>query len=119
MFDCVNKHSDSAGKLLSTPDESAVTYSRSEANYENLSVRFLLKDKNFGRQYAHVYSSRLAELRPELEKIITSKYGGYIHVSTSAMTWAIMSSFWQGWNASLCIAHEFIMLLTPKRMLDT
>jgi len=40
---------------------------RSETSYENLSDRFVFKDKNFSLQYAHLYFSRLSHHRPLLE----------------------------------------------------
>lgn len=60
---------------MSAPDEDPVTFERSDAEYQNNSDKFILKEKNFTRQYAHVYSARLMELRPELEKVVEKKYG--------------------------------------------
>jgi len=45
---------------------------RSETAYENLSQRFVQKDRNFNLQYAHLYFSRLSQHRPLLENKLKS-----------------------------------------------
>jgi len=75
MFDIVNREPDRSGKLLSSPDDEPVTYTRRDSEYVNNSDKFLLKEKNFTRQYAHVYSARLMELRPVLEEVVKKKFG--------------------------------------------
>jgi len=76
MFDTQKKVSDSSGKLLSEPDGgSGIRITRETAEHDDLSQRFILKDKVFNRQYAHVYSARLAELRPVLEQQVEKKFG--------------------------------------------
>ena len=75
MFDIVNREPDRAGRLLSPPDEQPVTYKRRDSEYVNNSDKFILKEKNFTRQYAHVYSARLMELRPAIEKVVLKKFG--------------------------------------------
>lgn len=37
--------------------------------------RYSVNDKNFQRQYAHIYSERLLNLRPKLEKAVKKVYG--------------------------------------------
>merc|ERR1712038_179306 len=75
MFDTVTKQSETVGKLLSSPENDPVSWARQSAGFENKCDKFILKQKNFTRQYAHVYSARLMELRPELENTVSSKYG--------------------------------------------
>ncbi|ELT96314.1 hypothetical protein CAPTEDRAFT_168965 [Capitella teleta] len=63
-----------AGALLSSPNEPE-TFNRLEADYENLSRKFLTKERTFQRQYAHIYAARLWTQRPGLEKVAKEKWG--------------------------------------------
>ncbi len=69
----------SAGGLLSEPSEPA-SFTRSEANYDDHSERFVIKDKTFQRQYAHIYASRLWSLRPKVESAAKRKWGLLIDI---------------------------------------
>jgi hypothetical protein len=48
---------------------------RSSATYTALNQRFLVRDRNFKRQYSHIYSSRLAALRPALLSAVGGRWG--------------------------------------------
>jgi DNA polymerase delta subunit 2 len=50
---------------------------RSACLYENKSERFLLKERNFDRQYAHIYAVRLMEMRKTVAVAARRKWGGY------------------------------------------
>lgn len=49
--------------------------SRLESSYKNLSSRFLLKDRSFGRQYAPYYANRLKLMKKKIETRAISKWG--------------------------------------------
>lgn len=53
---------------------------RCEAKYVNNSERFELKEKQFKRQYAHIYASRLWMMRAKVQKAATAKWGRNIPV---------------------------------------
>ncbi|XP_022095581.1 DNA polymerase delta subunit 2-like [Acanthaster planci] len=55
--------------------EEAVTFQRPNSTYENLSARFLQKDRNFQRQYAHLYAERLCSMRRRLLESAKRKWG--------------------------------------------
>lgn len=48
------------------------TYRTESSTYQNLSEKFLFKDKNFNLQFAHLYFSRLSQQRPLLENKLKS-----------------------------------------------
>ncbi|XP_038064247.1 DNA polymerase delta subunit 2-like [Patiria miniata] len=52
-----------------------VTFQRPSSTYENLSTRFLQKDRNFQRQYAHLYAERLCSMRPRLLETAKRRWG--------------------------------------------
>lgn len=49
---------------------------RSTCSYENKSDRFLLREKRFDRQYAHIYAVRLMEMRKTVAVAARRKWGG-------------------------------------------
>ncbi|XP_041473976.1 DNA polymerase delta subunit 2-like [Lytechinus variegatus] len=59
-------------EMASTGQE---TFQRLSCDYENLSSRFMLQDRNYQRQYAHLYSERLTLMRPALEEAARRKWG--------------------------------------------
>ena len=65
------------GQFMSAEDgESAMeTYERVESEVTDESSRFLVKDRNFNRQYAHLYAERLWTARPKLIEAARSKWG--------------------------------------------
>ncbi|KAK3089341.1 hypothetical protein FSP39_002854 [Pinctada imbricata] len=64
------------GKLLSDPNnEYEEKYERVQSNYTNLSKKFRLTERNFGRQYAHLYAERLWTMRAKVVKSAKSKWG--------------------------------------------
>ncbi|XP_064614704.1 DNA polymerase delta subunit 2-like [Liolophura sinensis] len=71
--------SEKVGNLLSSSHSAGgdqqQTFTRRETNYANNSERFYIKEKSFGRQYAHIYAERLMTVRPELEKTAKKKWG--------------------------------------------
>ncbi|KAL8585414.1 hypothetical protein ACOMHN_046657 [Nucella lapillus] len=56
------------------------TYERVESEYSDQSSRFLVKDRNFSRQYAHLYAERLWTARPKLIKAAKAKWDADIPV---------------------------------------
>ena len=64
------------GKLLSEPsDGEAAFFTRDTVKYEDHSERFKLKDRQFQRQYAHIYAERLLSFRPKLIQTAENKWG--------------------------------------------
>ena len=64
-----------AGQLLSAPSGEPQTFTRSLADFTDHSQRFMLpKDRTFQRQYAHIYASRLWNMRPKLEAAAKNKW---------------------------------------------
>ena len=55
--------------------EEEVSFQRPSSKYENLSSRFVLKDRNFQRQYAHLYAERLKIMLPVLTEAAKRKWG--------------------------------------------
>ncbi|CAB3982528.1 DNA polymerase delta subunit 2 [Paramuricea clavata] len=53
---------------------------RSACLYENKSGRFLLKERNFDRQYAHLYAVRLMEMRKTVAVAARRKWGNSINI---------------------------------------
>lgn len=52
-----------------------VHYKREELTYQDLSGRFQLVNRDFSRQYAHIYSVRLMKFRTLLEDRVQKKWG--------------------------------------------
>ena len=63
-----------AGKLLSDPSENPVSFTRHSSKYEDHSQKFQLKEKNFQRQYAHIYAERLLSSRKKVEEEVKKKW---------------------------------------------
>ncbi|GAB1606272.1 DNA polymerase delta subunit 2-like [Argonauta hians] len=74
IFDKQNSQN-GAEKLLSPPTKEQDVFERQTASYEDKSDRFRLKELQYSRQFAHIYSSRLLEMRPGLEKKAKQKWG--------------------------------------------
>ena len=75
LFHANGEGLDSVGTLLSDKRADDVKFTRTEHNYENHSEKFLIKDKNYQRQYAHVYAARLWSMRPRVEITARKKFG--------------------------------------------
>ncbi|XP_029649963.1 DNA polymerase delta subunit 2 [Octopus sinensis] len=71
----------SAEKLLSAPSEDQEIFQRQTSDYENKSERFHLKEFQYIRQFAHIYSSRLLEMRPGLERAAKEKWGKDVKIN--------------------------------------
>ncbi|NXN31232.1 DPOD2 polymerase, partial [Nycticryphes semicollaris] len=62
--------------LLAPPSTEASTFARVPVlAYTDCSQPFLLGERSFGRQYAHIYSARLIQMRPVLEERARQKWG--------------------------------------------
>ncbi|KAG8441008.1 hypothetical protein GDO86_006662 [Hymenochirus boettgeri] len=67
--------------LLTPPSEVPSTFTRvSNRHYSNASDAFRLGERSFTRQYAHIYATRLTEMRPLLEKRAKQRWGEEIVV---------------------------------------
>lgn len=52
------------------------TYKRLEAKFEDGSSKYMFKSKNdYSKQFAHIYASRLGQMRPLLAQLATEKWG--------------------------------------------
>ncbi|XP_041363525.1 DNA polymerase delta subunit 2-like [Gigantopelta aegis] len=61
--------------LLSEPSEKNESFERVPSAFENHSERFQIKDRNFTRQYAHLYAERLWSFRPNIVQAAKDKWG--------------------------------------------
>uniref|UniRef100_A0A8C5MHM4 DNA polymerase delta subunit 2 n=1 Tax=Leptobrachium leishanense TaxID=445787 RepID=A0A8C5MHM4_9ANUR len=67
--------------LLTPPSEAASTFNRVSNNqYSNQSEAFRLGERSFTRQYAHIYATRLMQMRPLLIERAKQRWGGDITV---------------------------------------
>ncbi|KAM8973446.1 DNA polymerase delta subunit 2 [Pelodytes ibericus] len=67
--------------LLTPPSEVSSTFNRvSNNHYSNRSEIFRLGDRNFSRQYAHIYATRLLQMRPLLIERAKQRWGDDITV---------------------------------------
>nr|XP_033806089.1 DNA polymerase delta subunit 2 [Geotrypetes seraphini]XP_033806090.1 DNA polymerase delta subunit 2 [Geotrypetes seraphini] len=70
-----------APSLLAPPSEESPTFDRvSISSYTNNSENFRLGERSFTRQYAHIYATRLLQMRPKLVKRAQMKWGDKIMV---------------------------------------
>ncbi|XP_034995044.1 DNA polymerase delta subunit 2 [Zootoca vivipara] len=71
----------SAQSLLTSPSAVASTFDRVPVStYSNCSQNFRLGERTFSRQYAHIYATRLIQMRPLLVERIRSKWGNNVTV---------------------------------------
>lgn len=71
----------SVGQFMSeNADTATETYERVNSVVDDKSARFLVKDRNFGRQYAHLYAERLWTARPKLIEAARAKWDADIPV---------------------------------------
>ena len=77
LFNANGEGMESVGKLASSDTSTVepVSFSRTEHAYENHSDKFSVNDKQYQRQYAHIYSARLWSMRSKLEKRARNKFG--------------------------------------------
>ncbi|XP_033738216.1 DNA polymerase delta subunit 2-like [Pecten maximus] len=82
MYYSSNPKPGRVGGFLHAPKQSSedVEFQRTDSHYEDKSERFLLKDKNFVRQYAHLYAERLWIMRGKLEKAARNKWGKDVNI---------------------------------------
>ena len=52
-----------------------IRYEREELPYEDLSNRFKLTNRDFNRQYAHIYATRLMKFQSLLQYRVLEKWG--------------------------------------------
>uniref|UniRef100_A0A2K5DFT0 DNA polymerase delta subunit 2 n=1 Tax=Aotus nancymaae TaxID=37293 RepID=A0A2K5DFT0_AOTNA len=70
-----------AHTLLSPPSANNATFARvSVATYTNSSQPFRLGERSFNRQYAHIYATRLIQMRPFLENRAQQRWGSGVGV---------------------------------------
>uniref|UniRef100_A0A8C8SAF9 DNA polymerase delta subunit 2 n=1 Tax=Pelusios castaneus TaxID=367368 RepID=A0A8C8SAF9_9SAUR len=70
-----------AQSLLAPPTAEASTFARvSISTYTNCSQHFRLGERSFNRQYAHIYATRLIQMRPLLVERARQKWGSGIAV---------------------------------------
>lgn len=72
--------------MTEMPSSGQETFQRLSCDYENLSSRFKLQDRNYQRQYAHLYSERLISMRPGLEKAARRKWGNCLKFKRNKCT---------------------------------
>ncbi|XP_071963088.1 DNA polymerase delta subunit 2-like [Antedon mediterranea] len=67
-------------ELMCNPTEEQLKLSRGTSNYHSHCDQFIIKDRNYSRQYAHLYAQRLKCFYPTLEKTIQRKWGNSINI---------------------------------------
>ena len=55
----------------------SVRYNREEFVYQDKSDKYILNNRIFDRQYAHIYAVRLNKFKPMLEQCIEMKWGKF------------------------------------------
>lgn len=66
----------SPAQLLSLPDPATeVSHERATCSVEVLDEPFLVHERNFSHQFAHIYTTRLTQLRTRLEGRVRKKWG--------------------------------------------
>ncbi|XP_076658903.1 DNA polymerase delta subunit 2 [Halictus rubicundus] len=72
----IHKINGSANNLLVKPDDGKPqVFERKQAEYTNLSRKFINTRNDYSKQFAHIYSTRLAELRDVLIPQVKAKWG--------------------------------------------
>lgn len=61
--------------LLGPPSAEPPTFARAGSNFADRSQPFRLGERSFGRQYAHLYATRLLCMRPRLEQQARLRWG--------------------------------------------
>ena len=78
-------------ELLSKPnagdEEFATPFTRSSCSYENLSDKFRVDQRNYKRQYAHIYYARLMRMTPLVQEAAKKKWGGWDDHIWQEMGW--------------------------------
>ncbi|XP_066839396.1 DNA polymerase delta subunit 2 [Anser cygnoides] len=64
-----------AQALLSPPSGEAPTFARAGSDFADRSQPFLLGERSFSRQYAHLYAARLLCMRPRLAQRAQQRWG--------------------------------------------
>ncbi|XP_066570459.1 DNA polymerase delta subunit 2 [Amia ocellicauda] len=68
------------GTLLGPPAPQGPVFERVRPSYVNCSERFKLGERTFSRQYAHIYATRLEEMRPTLTQRAQQTWGANVQV---------------------------------------
>ncbi|XP_076279134.1 DNA polymerase delta subunit 2 [Lasioglossum baleicum] len=72
----IHKTNESVNNLLVKPDDGKPqVFERKQAEYANLSKKFVSTRNDYSKQFAHIYSTRLAELRDILIPRLKAKWG--------------------------------------------
>ncbi|XP_017887566.1 DNA polymerase delta small subunit-like [Ceratina calcarata] len=71
----VHKTGETANSLTSPGEEKLQVYVRKQAQCKNLSEKFIQTKNNYSKQFAHIYSARLGELRDVLIPRVRAKWG--------------------------------------------
>ncbi|XP_033095506.1 DNA polymerase delta subunit 2-like [Anneissia japonica] len=67
-------------ELLREPTEEQIKVPRATCSYDNHCSQFLVKERNYSRQYAHLYAQRLKCFYPTLEKTVRRKWGSDVNI---------------------------------------
>lgn len=97
--------------LLSPPNKENQSFQRKCCKLEETNGKFKLKDKNFLRQYAHIYSERLLTMRPSLEATAKKKWGKDVcirklHAMTSDEKCVVVGTLFKQMNLQPSILKE-------------
>lgn len=78
----VHKTKEECNDLFVKPGkEMPEVFEREQADYKDLSKKFVNMKSDYSKQYAHIYSARLAELRDVLTPRVKAKWSMFINFS--------------------------------------
>lgn len=60
---------------IKSEKENSQIFERKQAHYKDLSEKFAITRSDYSKQFAHIYSARLAELRDILIPRVQTKWG--------------------------------------------
>nr|XP_055024153.1 DNA polymerase delta subunit 2 [Misgurnus anguillicaudatus] len=66
--------------LLNPPNYEEPVFDRHEPSYSGCSEHFRIGDRSFSRQYAHIYATRLMQMRPILNNRAIQKWGSDVPI---------------------------------------
>lgn len=91
------------GQFLSEVDGTETkTFERVSSVIEDKSVRFRVQDRNFNRQYAHLYAERLWTTRPKLMEAARAKWGELMYTLSF---YSLLRKF----QFSSCFTHVIVI----------
>lgn len=110
--------------LLTPPSTEASTFARVPVSaYADCSQPFLLGERSFGRQYAHIYAARLIQMRPILEEQARQKWGESLWGITTPHTHTLLPALGKeskaAWPTGWKLFRDFSQLPSVLKLTHT